>query len=496
MWRGSSSGEEEGRIDKGNRALPLVMKRRSINLALKYRIVRALEEGSRLTEVAKKFGMCKSTISGIWRRKEEVTKAYEEERAGAKRLRRTESDEIDRELWVWYRAQVEAGLRIGGPELRRKAEEIGAAVGRNDFVCHNWWIDRFKLRHDISFRRPAREAEGWEHKFWPRVGAGYQRRDVFTVKEIGLYYGMRPDDLEDFEDKVCDRGEDAEERVTVCLCSNLWGEERRRLLVVGSDPVKLRDINLPLAYRANRKSWVTIALFTEELATWDKELAEEDRKVLLLVRYSPAFRALHRFSRVELGYLPSDDPHPLDPAASALRVLYRRYALNHFFKEKRALLGLVDAMRLLHKCWARLPRGVFLTGCSPLYGLQHDPPLRDDWVSQVELPSYISPSVISKYLHFDRELVTSVRFLTDAADGREPLDCSDSESESASPLSYRRIPKPKKALEMSRLLYFFLTQYSKNSHVLNSLIDVENEIENLLYDKNVYNPINGNKNGK
>jgi hypothetical protein len=58
-----------------------------------------------------------------------------------------------------------------------KAVESVKTLSDEEFVCSAGWIDKFKLRHNISFRKVSGEARGvntdttieWLTGVWPRV---------------------------------------------------------------------------------------------------------------------------------------------------------------------------------------------------------------------------------------------------------------------------------------------------------------------------------------
>ena len=52
-------------------------------------------------------------------------------------------------------------IPVSGPILTIKAKELALKLGHQDFICSSGWLQRFKSRHDIVFRKiPGEEESG------------------------------------------------------------------------------------------------------------------------------------------------------------------------------------------------------------------------------------------------------------------------------------------------------------------------------------------------
>jgi hypothetical protein len=68
-------------------------------------------------------------------------------------------------------------------------------------VCSAGWIDRFMLRHNITFGKMSGEARGvntettteWLTTVWPSIREGYADKDVFNADETGIFFRLTPD---------------------------------------------------------------------------------------------------------------------------------------------------------------------------------------------------------------------------------------------------------------------------------------------------------------
>ena len=48
-------------------------------------------------------------------------------------------------------------MPVSGPSLTIKAKDLALKMGHRDFICSSGWLERFKSRYDIVFRKVAGE---------------------------------------------------------------------------------------------------------------------------------------------------------------------------------------------------------------------------------------------------------------------------------------------------------------------------------------------------
>jgi predicted alpha-1,6-mannanase (GH76 family) len=58
---------------------------------------------------------------------------------------------VDEALLKWFKQQKSDNVPVSGPLLMVKAEEFAKKLKDEEFVCSAGWIDRFQLRHNITF---------------------------------------------------------------------------------------------------------------------------------------------------------------------------------------------------------------------------------------------------------------------------------------------------------------------------------------------------------
>ena len=135
-------------------------KHRSIDLATKIAVIDAVEAGTRnKTEIAKSFSLPKSTLSTILKNKDRLRESYATASfdRGRKRLRLAAHPDIEEVLFSWFKQARCMNVPISGPILKVKAKELALKLGHFNFACSTGWLERFKSRHSIVFRRVTGE---------------------------------------------------------------------------------------------------------------------------------------------------------------------------------------------------------------------------------------------------------------------------------------------------------------------------------------------------
>lgn len=261
-------------------------KRKAFSIEEKLDIVRKIECGAKIKDVSDELGLALTTVSTIWSQRTKIVAASQCESRERKKLRGATFNDLDSALLKWFTQARCDNVPVSGPLLKGKAEELAQLLAIEDFKCSNGWLDRFKKRHNINWGRVSGEArdtdlticDEWLLNEWPKIREGYADCDVFNADETGLFYKLLPDQTLKFKNEKCVGGKLSKERLTVFVCANMDGSEKRKLLVIGKSlkPRCFKNVKcLPVRYQANKKAWMTSVLFEEELRLWDTELLKK-----------------------------------------------------------------------------------------------------------------------------------------------------------------------------------------------------------------------------
>ncbi|XP_025416874.1 tigger transposable element-derived protein 6-like [Sipha flava] len=199
--------------------------------------------------------------------------------------------------------------------MKGKYNGVQAEVhGLNDFKASNGWLEKFRKRHNISYKSVCGEAsavdriavDDWKKKL-PNIIDKYEKRDIFNADETGLFLKVLPNKTKAFKNETCSGGKVSKERLTVLLCCNMIGEfERPLVLGKAKRPraFKKLDANkFPVDWCWNKKAWMTTQIMTDWLMKFDKQMIKSRRKVLLFVENAAPHPHL-KLQNVELVFFP------------------------------------------------------------------------------------------------------------------------------------------------------------------------------------------------
>lgn len=302
---------------------PNMKKRMDLSLADKVKIVYSLKEpGAKHGAVAKLYGVARSTVCKISQKSEEILLQFEtDSNHDRKRRREGKERQVGEELYTWFQNQVAQGSRLSGNDIKEKARLLAAQKGHH-FEPSDGWLSRWKQRHGLSTPRKESSASQRHSSQLSGVSASspphwvssaelvallkqYSADNVFAAAETALYYSAYPADRCQ-QELVKDKK--ATERITLLICANLTGTEKRPLLLVGDSGASRSfpddPSRLPLICKFAQKARMNAAIFTEWLSFWDWQLGLHQRSVLLLVENTPAHTSSAHLENVRLYFHP------------------------------------------------------------------------------------------------------------------------------------------------------------------------------------------------
>ena len=326
-------------------------KRRELSLKDKIELIKVSDQpGNSQRKLAAQFGIGKTQVQSILKRKAEYMTAYEDnDKENRKRLcLGPQLDDIESATWEWFKRARAMGLTISGPMIQEQALRIAERLNHADFKASNGWLDRFRKRHNITFGAVCGErgsvdnatVTSWKEKL-PTILEGYAPRDIYNMDETGLFFRALPEKSLREKGDSCAGGKKSKDRITASICVNSVGEFEK-VLVIGhaQNPHCFKNISsthLPVSWTWNKKAWMTSQLFEDWIKGFNRRMSRQGRSVILFLDNAPSHPRDLELSHVKLVFLPPNCTSVLQPLDHGIiqnvKLLYRKRMLRHVLNQ-------------------------------------------------------------------------------------------------------------------------------------------------------------------
>ncbi|UYV75131.1 hypothetical protein LAZ67_12002593, partial [Cordylochernes scorpioides] len=155
------------------------------------------------------------------------------------------------------------------------------------------------------------------------ANSGYDPANIYNADETGLFFHLIPDRTLAHKDESCRGVKRMKQRITVLLCCNSTGTDKRRLLIIGKSakPRCFRNFSphFYCIYTSNSKAWMTSSIFQEWLLQFNKQLVSEGRRILLLLDNATSHCVPNDgLSNIKIHFLPPNMTANLQPLDSGI----------------------------------------------------------------------------------------------------------------------------------------------------------------------------------
>ena len=90
----------------------------------------------------------------------------------------------------------EQNIPISGKVLKEKANSLANEMQIEDFKSSNGWLDRWKIRYNVTFKTVAGEGESctpemtasWDETTLPTILSTYKLENIYNADKFGLFY--------------------------------------------------------------------------------------------------------------------------------------------------------------------------------------------------------------------------------------------------------------------------------------------------------------------
>ncbi|XP_045141367.1 tigger transposable element-derived protein 1-like isoform X2 [Echinops telfairi] len=407
------------------KAIADTQKRKTVRttIELKKEIIEKYERGIRVTDLASRFNLPRSTISTFLKHKEAIKSASVAKGVTSLTKQRPPLiDEVEKLLLVWINEKQLAGDSIPKAAICAKARSLHADLLKNKpgsstgpehgFLASRGWFDRFKRRSGIPVVAPRRAAgnadgkaaENYVKDFQQFVDKnGFMPNQIFNCDETGLFWKRMPKRTYiTTEEKKSPGHKPLKDRLTLLLCANASGDLKIKPLLVyhSENPrvFKKHDVvksELNVMWKSNARAWVTRRIFREWVCevfapSVKKYLEEHDwpLRAVLVLDSAPAHPPdmecglAEEFSWLKIKILPPRTTSLIQPMGqqviSNFKKLYTKALFQRCFEVTRktglTLAGfwkehfhILSCVRLINKAWGGVSKGTLRTAWRNLW---------------------------------------------------------------------------------------------------------------------------------
>jgi len=106
------------------------------------------------------YGVHPSQISRILKQKEQLLQDWQNNsNLDRKRKRTGKAEDVEEALLRWFAQARSRQLPISGPLLTEKATQLAEGLGIQDFKATDSWLQRWKERNNIKFKKQHGEKQ-------------------------------------------------------------------------------------------------------------------------------------------------------------------------------------------------------------------------------------------------------------------------------------------------------------------------------------------------
>lgn len=314
--------------------------RKELSLQEKVRVLEMLD-GPKVSqsELAKRFGVSQPQICRIIKNKERILAEWcRNTNPGRKRKLEDKGSANNAALLQWFQRRCVPGTASDGVHVPGKANPLSErSLWKPACDASLSWLTSFQAGQKAELGSPLvekrsrepLEEDHWESTVLPYFLSKYDAANIYACGEAALLFRAVPEDL-----PVASR-EEAQDQLTTLLCTNLDASDKRDILVIGKEAQPfgcqgVRQEKVPVTYRVNCQAWMTAAIFTEWLQTFNADMKGKQRKVALFLLQCGAHPYMG-LSNVKMVFIPLSPSqfHPLEQGiVQRFKCHYRRRMLT------------------------------------------------------------------------------------------------------------------------------------------------------------------------
>uniref|UniRef100_A0A4W3IPE2 HTH CENPB-type domain-containing protein n=1 Tax=Callorhinchus milii TaxID=7868 RepID=A0A4W3IPE2_CALMI len=354
----------------------------TLTLAQRVEVLKKLENKESQKSIAAEFDVDQSAISRIQKNREKILDEWQNNsNPERKRHRLRKAEDVEAALLRWFSQARSQQVPVNGPLLMEKANSLATELGI-EFKATNGWLERWKKKHSIQFKKKAGEYAGidlqivqeWKDEKLHDILQRYEAKDIYNADETGLFWQMLPEKSLGFAWRDSHhRSKQPKTQIMLLVGANMDGSDKLPLYTIGKNmwPRAFKNFHrLPLEYSANKKAWMTSVMFEGWLKKLDWRIGQENRKVAMILDKCSAHSSVE-LDNIELIFLPPNTTSVTQPMHGGvirnLKFHYRHILATRRLDAAQHALpfkwDLLDAMFAMQTAWS----GVSQTTISSCY---------------------------------------------------------------------------------------------------------------------------------
>lgn len=255
----------------------------------------------------------------------------------------------------------------------------------------------------------------WLENCLPKLINGYSEENIFNADETGLFVKCLPNKTLAFRNETCHGGKSSKERITVLVGSNMKGNEKLKLVVIGKSakPRCFKGIlTLPVEYFSNKNAWMTSDIFEKWILRLDKKFKHQCRKVIMFVDNCPAHpKSLQiRLEAIKLVFFPPNATSRLQPMDQGVIQNLKHHFRQRILKQvviamehgEECKINLLEAIQKIAKTWTIDVKASTIRNCF----IKANFGGHASWEEEDEIPlAQIRASIVEMYTAFNQVVV-------------------------------------------------------------------------------------------
>ncbi|BFY99809.1 hypothetical protein BsWGS_02849 [Bradybaena similaris] len=328
-------------------------KRKSITLEMKLDVLRRYDRGERTADIERLLGLNESTLRSI---RDNAAKIRESSKTAttlsAYRVtisRCSIMEQMEKRLVTWLEEQNGNNVYVNNATVKDVAKRMydelrnsNPDVDAKPFNASSGWFERFKVRHGF-YKSKTVDGSSAVEKFQDVFKAvvdenGYSPKQVFNLRETGLYWKRMPGETFLSTDQEAGIGlKPQNDRCMLLLGGNASGDYRiKPLLVYHTETPKVlkgySKTHLPVVWRSSKKGYITSKVFLDyfgsQLHQEFKTYCENEGlpfKILLLLDMTSAYppNLADLSSNVRVLFLSTTVPPSIQPMDQGVTTMFK-----------------------------------------------------------------------------------------------------------------------------------------------------------------------------